>query len=122
MALLLYHYPRCSTSRKGKKWLEEHGITFTEIDISKNPPDKETLRAYWKKSGLPLLRFFNTSGQLYRSMGLKDKLPTMDDEEKLTLLSEHGMLLKRPLISDGEKVTVGFDEETFARTWKSASE
>lgn len=119
MALLLYHYPRCSTSRKGKKWLEEHGLTFTEIDISKNPPDKETLRAYWKKSGLPLTRFFNTSGQLYRSMGLKDKLPEMDDEEKLTLLSEHGMLIKRPLISDGEKVTVGFDEETFARTWKS---
>ncbi|PTQ57657.1 MAG: Arsenate reductase [Candidatus Carbobacillus altaicus] len=117
MVLLLYHYPRCSTSRKGKKWLLDHGLTFNEIDLSKEPPSKEALRTYWEKSGLSLTRFFNTSGQLYRSMGLKDKLSTMSDEEKLTLLAENGMLIKRPLITDGEKVTVGFDEETFARTW-----
>lgn len=113
-----YLYPQCGTSRKGKKWLVDHGIPFEEIHIVDSPPSKEELREYWKKSGLPLKKFFNTSGELYKSMDLKNKLPSMSEEEQLELLSTHGKLLKRPIITDGEKVSVGFDEEEYERKWK----
>lgn len=113
-----YLYPQCGTSRKGKKWLTDHHIPFEEIHIVNRPPAKEELWDYWKKSGLPLKKFFNTSGELYREMDLKHRLPQMSEEEQLELLASHGKLLKRPIITDGERVTVGFDEEEFQRTWK----
>ncbi|MBE3553759.1 MAG: Spx/MgsR family RNA polymerase-binding regulatory protein [Thermicanus sp.] len=115
--LKAYLYPQCGTSRKGKKWLQDNGIPFEEIHIVNNPPSKEELRRYWKQSGLPLKKFFNTSGELYKALNLKEKLPHLSEEEQLELLSTQGKLLKRPIITDGEQVTVGFDEEVFQRTW-----
>ena len=104
-------YAKCGTCRKAKKWCEEKGVTFTERPIREENPGKEELAAWQKASGLPLKKFFNTSGNLYREMGLKDKLPTMSEEEMLELLSSDGMLVKRPLMIAGERVLVGFREE-----------
>lgn len=118
MALTFYWYPKCGTCRKAKKWLEENQITFEEIHIVENPPSKEILREMYKNSGLELKKFFNTSGQKYRELGLKDKVSTASEDELLELLSSDGMLIKRPLTTDGQKVTVGFNETVFAETWK----
>ncbi|NLY79329.1 MAG: arsenate reductase family protein, partial [Lysinibacillus sp.] len=85
--------------------------------IVEQAPTKEELKTYWEKSGLPLKKFFNTSGQRYRALGLKDKLSTMSEDEQLELLASDGMLIKRPIVTDGEKVTLGFKEEEFANTW-----
>ncbi len=117
MAVTFYWYPKCGTCRNAKKWLEAKGIEVNEIHIVEQPPQKEELEKMWRKSGLDLKKFFNTSGKLYRELGLKDKLPTMSEDEKLTLLSKEGMLIKRPLTTDGEKVTVGFKEEEFEQIW-----
>ncbi|WP_449537466.1 arsenate reductase family protein [Ferdinandcohnia sp. Marseille-Q9671] len=118
MALTFYWYPKCGTCRKAKKWLEENQITFEEIHIVENPPSKEILREMYKNSGLELKKFFNTSGQKYRELGLKDKVSTASEDELLELLSSDGMLIKRPLTTDGQKVTVGFNETVFGETWK----
>lgn len=117
MALTFYWYPKCGTCRKAKKWLEEKGIEFEEIHIVEQPPTKEQLETLWRQSGLELKKFFNTSGKVYRELGLKDKLPQMSEDEALTLLAENGMLIKRPITTDGEKVTVGFNEEQFEQVW-----
>jgi len=117
MALDFYWYPKCGTCRKAKKWLEEHNIEFNEIHIVENPPTKEGLASIYKKSQLELKKFFNTSGQKYRELGLKDKLATMSEDEMLELLSSNGMLIKRPLTVGDQKVTVGFKEEQFGETW-----
>jgi arsenate reductase (glutaredoxin) len=118
LALTFYWYPKCGTCRKAKKWLEEHQIAFEEIHIVENPPSKENLREMYKNSGLELKKFFNTSGQKYRELGLKDKVGTASEDELLELLASDGMLIKRPLTTDGQKVTVGFNETVFSETWK----
>ncbi len=117
MALTFYWYPKCGTCRKAKKWLDEHQLTFKEIHIVENPPSREELEDFYNKSGLSLNKFFNTSGQKYRELGLKDKIKTMTEQELLDLLAGDGMLIKRPILTDGEKVTVGFNEETYEQTW-----
>ncbi|TMU84491.1 arsenate reductase family protein [Bacillus sp. BHET2] len=118
MSLSFYSYPKCGTCQKAKKWLEEVPITLTEIHIVENPPSKEELKSLYEKSGLPLKKFFNTSGKKYRELGLKDKVNSASDDELLEILSTDGMLIKRPITTDGNKVTVGFKEETFEETWK----
>ena len=108
--LKVYCYSRCSTCQKALKWLQAHGIAHTVIDIKTDHPDEETLRAYYKQSGLPLKRFFNTSGLPYRELGLSKKLPDMPEDEQLRLLSTDGMLVKRPLVVGDGFVLTGFKE------------
>lgn len=117
MALMFYWYPKCGTCRKAKKWLEEHQLTFEEIHIVENPPSKEQLEEMYKNSGLELKKFFNTSGQKYRELGVKDKINSATEDELLSLLASDGMLIKRPLVTDGTKVTVGFNEKQFEENW-----
>lgn len=103
-------YPKCTTCQRAKQWLDANGIEYTLRDIKENRPSLEELSAWHKMSGLPIKKFFNTSGLLYKSMELKDKLPTMSDEEQLKLLATDGMLVKRPLVIGKEFVLVGFKE------------
>ena len=103
-------YPKCSTCQKAKKWLSEHKIEFTERHIVDANPTYDELKEWYKKSGLPLKKFFNTSGLLYKEMQLKDKLPKMNEEEQLKLLATNGMLVKRPLVVKDDIVLVGFKE------------
>lgn len=106
--MLFIEYSKCTTCRKAKKWLESHEIIFTDRPIKEEAPTYDELKAWQSKSGLPLKKFFNTSGQLYRSLGLKDKLPSMSEEEQLRLLSSDGMLVKRPIVITEDAVLVGF--------------
>ncbi|MDE5933535.1 MAG: arsenate reductase family protein [Lachnospiraceae bacterium] len=108
--MLFIQYPKCSTCQKAKKWLEAHNITYTDRHIADNKPSYDELKEWHQRSGLPLKKFFNTSGLLYKNMQLKDKLPAMSEEEQLKLLATDGMLVKRPLIVDEQKVLVGFQE------------
>ncbi len=110
MAVLFLEYPKCTTCKKAKKWLEEHKVDFEDRDIWEKNPAEEELKTWYEKSGLPLKRFFNTSGLLYKSMNLKDRLPDMSEEEQLKLLATDGMLVKRPLLISGDRVCVGFKE------------
>ncbi len=110
IVMLLIQYPKCSTCRKAKKWLDAHNITYTERHIAEDNPSYGELKEWLKKSGLPLKRFFNTSGMLYKEMQLKDKLPAMSEEEQLKLLATNGMLVKRPLIVNDNEVLTGFKE------------
>ena len=112
--LKVYCYSRCSTCKKALKWLEEHNIEFTTIDIKSDHPDEETLRGYYKMSGMSLKRFFNTSGIPYRELGLAKKLPEMSEDEQLSLLATDGMLVKRPLVVGEDFVLTGFREEEWA--------
>ncbi len=109
--VLFIEYPKCTTCRKAKKWLENHSVSFTDRDIREDNPSADELKQWQQRSGLPLKRFFNTSGMLYREMGLKDKLGGMSEEEQLELLASDGMLVKRPLLITGEKVLAGFREK-----------
>ena len=109
--MLFLEYPPCSTCKKAKKWLDDHGITYTNRHIKENNPSYEELKNWYAISGMPLKKFFNTSGLQYRALELKDKLPTMSEEEQLQLLSSDGMLVKRPvLVTDDGKVLTGFKE------------
>ena len=112
--MLLICYPKCTTCQKAKKWLESQGIAYTERNIAEENPTYAELKEWYKKSGLPLKRFFNTSGLLHKSMQLKDKLPEMSEEEQLKLLATDGMLVKRPLVVDGDNVLTGFKEAEWA--------
>ena len=109
--MLFLQYPPCSTCQKAKKWLDEHGISYTDRHIKQDNPTYEELKLWHSISGLPLKKFFNTSGLLYKSLNLKEKLPTMTEEEQLRLLASDGMLVKRPLIIKGETVLTGFREK-----------
>ena len=111
-------YPRCTTCIKAKKWLLENNIQFEERHIVEKNPSKEELKTWYKKSGLELKKFFNTSGLLYKEMGLKDKLKTMSEDEQLELLSSNGMLVKRPIVVDGDTVLVGFKEDVWKEKLK----
>ena len=110
MSRLFLEYPKCSTCRKAKKYLEENGVEFVDRHIVETNPTAEELKEWISKSGLPVKKFFNTSGKLYKEMGLKDKLASMSDEEQITLLASNGMLVKRPLIIEDGRVLVGFKE------------
>ena len=109
--MLFVCYPKCSTCMKAKKWLEEKGMVYELRDIKTDNPTAEELKEWHRKSGLPLKRFFNTSGNLYKEMKLKDRLPDMDEEEQFDLLASDGMLVKRAMLVGGEKVLVGFKEK-----------
>lgn len=108
--MLFIQYPPCSTCKKAKAWLDDHAISYTERHIKEDNPSYDELKAWYEMSGLPLKRFFNTSGLLYKSMGLKDKLPSMSEDEQLRLLATDGMLVKRPIIVSGDIVLTGFKE------------
>lgn len=109
--MLFLEYPPCSTCKKAKKWLDEHGVIYTSRHIKEENPSYEELNAWFQASGLPLKRFFNTSGLLYKSLELKSKLPAMTEEEQLQLLATDGMLVKRPiLITDDGRILTGFKE------------
>ena len=112
--MLFIWYPKCSTCQRAKAWLEARGIPLELRDIKAAPPSEEELRRWHKTSGLPLKRFFNTSGQLYKSMSLKDRLPSMDENEQLSLLSPDGMLVKRPILVGEGFVLVGFREKEWS--------
>ena len=111
MSALFLWYPKCSTCKKAKAWLDAQGIPYTLRDITVEEPTRDELTAWIAKSGLEIKRFYNTSGQLYRAMELKDRLPMFTDEEKIGLLATDGMLVKRPLLISGDKILVGFKEE-----------
>lgn len=106
--MLFIQYPKCTTCQRAKKWLDEQGISYESRHIKEENPGEEELAEWYKKSGLPLKRFFNTSGMLYKEMNLKEKLPNMSDQEKLQLLATDGMLVKRPLIVTDDFVLIGF--------------
>ena len=110
MSILFIEYPKCTTCKKAKKWLDDHGIGYEDRHIKEQNPTAEELTIWYQKSGLPIKRFVNTSGVLYREMNLKDKLPTMTDEEILELLATDGMLVKRPLVIGDDVVLTGFKE------------
>ena len=116
--MLFLQYPPCSTCQKAKKWLDERGISYTDRHIKEQNPTYEELKAWYIRSGLPLKRFFNTSGLLYKSMNLKDRLPGMTAEEQLQLLASDGMLVKRPLIVGEDFVLTGFKEAEWAAKMK----
>ena len=109
--MLFIQYPPCSTCQKAKKWLDAKGIAYTDRHIKEQNPTYEELRAWYEMSGLPLKKFFNTSGLLYKSLGLKDKLPEMSEDEQLCLLATDGMLVKRPLVIGEDFVLTGFREK-----------
>ena len=106
--MLFLCYPKCSTCQKAKAWLDEQGISYDLRDIKLNNPTQEELTAWYQKSGLPLKKFFNTSGLQYKALGLKDKLPEMSEAEQLALLATDGMLVKRPLLIGKDFVLTGF--------------
>jgi arsenate reductase len=116
--MLFICYTRCSTCRKAKKWLDEQGFEYEERDIKGANPTAAELKKWHKASGLPLKRFFNTSGGLYREMGLKDKLADMSDAKQYKLLAKDGMLVKRPILVADDKVLVGFKEEEWTEALK----
>ena len=103
-------YPKCTTCQRAKQWLDDHGIAYTLRDIKLDRPSLDELTAWYHKSGLPLKKFFNTSGLLYKSLELKDKLPAMTEQQMLALLATDGMLVKRPLLITDDQVLVGFRE------------
>ena len=114
--MLFLQYPPCSTCKKVKKWLDDHGISYQDRHIKENNPSYEELKEWQEKSGLPLKKFFNTSGLLYKSMELKSKLPIMTEDEQLRLLASDGMLVKRPILVLDNTVLVGFKENE----WETA--
>ena len=109
--MLFLEYPPCSTCRKAKAWLDANGVAYTDRHIKEENPAYEELKLWYERSGLPLKKFFNTSGLLYKSMNLKEKLPSMTEEEQLRLLASDGMLVKRPLVITQDRVLTGFKEQ-----------
>lgn len=118
MEVLFVEYPKCTTCKRAKKWLEENQVLSIDRHIAEDNPTKEELIKWHEKSGLPLKKFFNTSGMIYREQGLKDKIPTMTEEEQYELLSTNGMLVKRPIIVGDDFVLVGFKEKEWEERLK----
>ena len=116
--MLVLVYRKCSTCLKALKWLEDHDVAFEERPIVEKNPTYEELKAWYEKSGLPLKKFFNTSGLLYKDQGLKDKLPQMSEDEQLRLLATNGMLVKRPLVVGEDFVLTGFREKEWEERLK----
>jgi arsenate reductase len=113
-----YGYDRCSTCRKAKKFLADRKIPFENIDITINPPPKRLLKQIVSSGAYTIGRLFNTSGLLYREMKIKDKYKELSEENLIDLLSRHGKLIRRPIITDGEKITIGFDEGQMREQWR----
>ena len=116
--MLFLEYPPCTTCKKAKKWLDDNAVAYEARHIKENNPTYEELKAWYEKSGLPLKKFFNTSGIQYRALELKDKLPTMTEEEQLWLLASDGMLVKRPILVTDTAVLTGFKAETWEKAVK----
>ena len=116
--MLFIEYPKCTTCQKAKKWLDGHNIKYTDRHIVEDNPTYDELKEWYEKSGLPIKKFFNTSGLLYKEMQLKEKLPTMSEDEQLKLLATNGMLVKRPLIVNGDEVLTGFKEAEWSEKLK----
>lgn len=114
--MLFVEYPKCTTCKKAKKWLEDNNLEYIDRHIKENNPTVDELKEWHKKSGLPLKKFFNTSGLLYKELKLKEKLPTMTEEEQYELLASDGMLVKRPVVVTEDVILLGFKEEN----WKEA--
>lgn len=115
--MLFIEYPKCTTCQKAKKWLDDNKIEYEDRHIKENNPTYDELKKWYGQSGLPLKKFFNTSGLLYKSLGLKDKLPSMSEEEQLRLLASDGMLVKRPIIIGENVILTGFRE----KEWEEAN-
>lgn len=115
--LKFFGYKNCGSSKKGERFLKDNGVEYFFIDVTEHPPTASALKRYWKESGLPLKKFFNTSGVEYKKANLKEKLPQLSEKEMLELLASNGRLIKRPIITNGEKCTVGFDKDVFEGTW-----
>lgn len=118
MENLFVYYPKCSTCKKAKKWMDENNIEYDERDIKEENPNAFELKEWIDKSGYPIKKFFNTSGILYRELNLKDKLQDMSDEEQIMLLATDGMLVKRPIVVGKDAVVVGFKEEEWMEKLK----
>ena len=116
--MIVYIHPKCTTCKKALKWFELNDVTFEQKDIRETPPTAKELLKIKKAQNLEWKKMANTSGELYRSLGLKDKLPTMSDEEAAKLLASNGMLIKRPLVLDHGEATFGFKEEVYKKKWK----
>ncbi len=116
--MLFLEYPKCSTCKKAKNWLESNGVEFEDRHVVENNPTADELKAWYEKSGFPLKKFFNTSGLKYKELGLKDKLPDMTEEEQINLLATDGMLVKRPLVIGDDFVLIGFKEAQWAEKLK----
>ncbi len=116
--LTFYGYKKCSTCRKAEKALESAGVAYEFVDITEKPPSVKALKSILEASGQPLRKAFNTSGEVYKAMNLKDKLADMGEAEMLKLLASQGRLCKRPMVTDGSAATIGFDEGVFKKTWK----
>ncbi len=112
--MLFVEYPKCSTCKKAKKWLDSNGLAYEGRHIVEDNPSAQEIRGWQEQSGLPIKRFFNTSGMLYREMELSKKLPTMSDDEMFALLGSNGMLVKRPILVNGDTILVGFREPEWA--------
>lgn len=117
MGLRLYGYSKCGTCRKALKWLKDQGHEVEFTDVVETPPSRGELARFAELSGLGLNKLFNVTGEVYKQMGLKDRMATLTDEEKLELLAGNGKLIKRPIVTNGERATIGFREEAFADTW-----
>ncbi|MCI3919595.1 arsenate reductase family protein [Paenibacillus sp. TRM 82003] len=120
MKLTAYIYPKCGTCRDAMKWLEARGHKAEKINLFETPPTKQELRAFLDQSGLELKKLLNTSGEVYREMNLKDKLPTMSEDDILELLASNGRLIKRPIVSDGQRATIGFKEDNYESMWSKS--
>ena len=116
--MLFLQYPPCSTCQKAKKWLDDHSLSYTDRHIKQQNPSYEELKSWYEASGIPLKRFFNTSGLAYKTLSLKDRLPQMSEEEQLTLLASDGMLVKRPLLITDDHILIGFKESEWASLLK----
>lgn len=112
--MLLLLYPRCTTCQKAKKWLDDNHVEYTERHIVEDNPTYEELREWYSQSGLPIKKFFNTSGLRYKELNLKDKIPTMTEDELLKLLATDGMLVKRPFVVNGDRILTGFKEKEWS--------
>jgi len=113
-----YHYAKCSTCRKAEQWLKKRGNDLDSVDITANPPGRDQLKTILKASGKPITALLNTSGVQYRLLNMKEKVKTLTEDQLLSLLSKNGRLLKRPLVWENSKATIGFKEDEFQKTWR----
>lgn len=113
-----YHYPKCSTCRNAEKWLKKKGLALESTDVTLSPPTKETLKKILKASGKKVTDLLNTSGEQYRLLNMKERIKTLNEDQILDLLAKNGRLIKRPLVFESDKATIGFKEEEFKKTWK----
>ncbi|UOR11795.1 arsenate reductase family protein [Halobacillus amylolyticus] len=117
MSLTFYWYPNCGTCKKAKKWLDDQGLNYETVHIVDQTPSEDELQELINHSEIPARKFFNTSGKKYREHNMKDKLKNASEKEMIQYLASDGMLIKRPIVTDGKKVTIGFKEEQFTATW-----